>query len=76
MIYADFESNLVPGDNNTQNPSESFTNKYQKLVSCSFGYELVCVADKFGKPFKSYLGEDTVYFFINSMVEESKYSVM
>ena len=33
----------------------------------------VCVDDKFSKPFKSYLGEDTVYNFINSRIEESKY---
>ena len=29
--------------------------------------------NKFSKPFKSYLGEDAVYNFINSMVEESKF---
>ena len=27
----------------------------------------------FSKPFKSYLGKDAVYNFINSMTEESKY---
>ena len=31
------------------------------------------VDDKFSKCFKSYLGEDAVYNFINSMVVESKY---
>ena len=28
MIYADFESILVPEDNRKQNPNESYTNKY------------------------------------------------
>ena len=28
MIYADFESILVPEDNGKQNPNESYTNKY------------------------------------------------
>ena len=60
MIYADFESILVPGDNEKQNPNESHTNKYQNQVACSYGYKLVCVDDKFSKPFKSYLGENTV----------------
>ena len=32
----------------------------------------MCV-DKFSKPSKSYLGQDGVYNFINSMVKESKY---
>ena len=36
MIYADFESILVPEDNGKQNPNESYTNKYQH-VDCSYG---------------------------------------
>ena len=73
IIYADFESILVPENNGKQNPNKSYTNKYQKHSACSYGYELVCVNDKFSKPFKSYLGKDTVYNFINSMIKESKY---
>ena len=42
MIYADFESVLVPGNNVKQNPNESYTNKYRKHVPCSYGYKLVC----------------------------------
>ena len=37
MIYTDFESILVPKDNEKQNPEEPYTNKYQKQVSCSYG---------------------------------------
>ena len=50
-------------------------NKYQKHVACIYGYKLVCVDDKFSKPFRSYLGEDSVYNFINDMIEESKYCI-
>ena len=32
MIYADFESILVPEDNGKQNPKESYLNKYQKHI--------------------------------------------
>ena len=70
MIY---ESIPVPEDNGKQNPNESYTNKYQKHVACSYGYKLVCLDDKFSKSFKSYLGEDTIYNFISSIVKESKY---
>ena len=70
IIYADFESILVPEDNGKQNPEESYTNKYQKHTACSYGYELVCVDDKFSNPFKTYLGEDAAYDFINNMIEE------
>ena len=69
MIYTDFESILIPEDNEKQNLKESYTNKYQKHVACSYGYKLVCVDDKFSKPFKSYLGEDAAYNFISSLIE-------
>ena len=72
MIYADFESILVLEVNGRQNPKESYTNKYQKHVACSYGYKLVCVDDKFSKPFKTYFGKDAVYNFINIMIVESK----
>ena len=73
MIYADFESILVPEDNEKQNPDESYTKKYQKNVACSYGHKLVCVDDKFSEPFRSYLGKDAVYNFTDSMKKESKY---
>ena len=72
MIYADFESILVLKVNGRQNPKESYTNKYQKHVACSYGYKLVCVDDKFSKSFKTYFGKDAVYNFINIMIEENK----
>ena len=37
MIYAGFESILVPEDNEKQNSDDSHTNKYQKHVACSYG---------------------------------------
>ena len=74
MIYGDFEIVLVPEDNGKQNPNESYTIKYQKHVTCCYGYKWVYVDDNFSKPFKSYLGKDTVYNFIKSTIKESKYS--
>ena len=76
MIYVDFESILVPEDNGKQNPNESYTNEYQKHVTCSYGYKLVCVDHKFSKPFKSYLGKDAFYNFISSMIEKVNIVVM
>ena len=63
----------MPEDNRKQNPSQPYTNKYQKHVACSYGYKLVCVNDKFSKPFKTSLEKDTVYNFIKSMIAEGKY---
>ena len=73
IIYADFESVLVPGDNGKQNPEKSYTNKYQKHIACRYGYKLVCFDGKVGKLFKTYLGEDAVYNLINNMIEETIY---
>ena len=72
MIYADFGGILIPEDNGKQNLNESYTNKYQKDVACSYGYKLLYVDDKFRKPFKSYLCKDAVYNFISSMIEKGK----
>ena len=47
IVYADFESILVPEDNGKQNSFDSYTNKYQKQVGCSYKYKLACVDDKF-----------------------------
>ena len=73
IIYASFESLLVPENNGKRNPEEFYRKKYQKHIACIYGYKLVCVDDKFSKPFKTYLGEDSVYYFINSIMEERKY---
>ena len=39
----------MPVDNGKQNSNESYTNKYHiiKQISYSYGYELVCIDDKF-----------------------------
>ena len=60
-------------NNGKKNPEETYTSKYQKHIACSYGCKLVCVNDKLNKPFKTYLGENTVYNSINSMDEEIKY---
>ena len=70
-----FESILVPKNNEKQNPDESNTNKYQKHVAFSWGYKLACVDDNFSNSFKSYLNEFFVYNFNNKMIEEIKYCI-
>ena len=49
-IYADFESLLkrVSGSDKKNN-NTWYTEKYQKHISCSFAYKVVCVHDKFSK---------------------------
>ena len=53
IVYEYFESILVSKYSRKLNPNESYTNKYQKHVPCSYGYKLVCVYDKLSKFFKT-----------------------
>ena len=53
IIYADLESIVVSEVNGKQNLTESYTSKFQKYVACNYGHKLICVDDKFSKPFKS-----------------------
>ena len=46
MIYENFEIILVPKNNENQNPKVTYMNKYQKNVSFTYDYKLVCVDDK------------------------------
>ena len=48
-------------------------NKYQKHIASSYGHKLVCVDAKFSK---SFLVENALYNFFNSMIKESKELVM
>ena len=63
----------MPEDNGKQNSEESYKNKYQKYIACSYGYKLAFVDDKFSRLFKTYLGEDAVCNFIISMIGDNKY---
>ena len=73
MIYTDFESISVPEDNGKQNPDESYLLNIKSHAACSYACKLIWVGDKFSKSFRSYLGEDVVYDFTYSMIEERKY---
>ena len=42
----------------------NITNKYKMYSAYSYGYKLVCIGDKFSKPFKTHLGKDAVYNFV------------
>ena len=53
-------------NNGKRNSKESYTNKCQNHIACCYGYKLVCVDDKFSKPFITYLHKDAVYNFVNS----------
>ena len=57
----------------SKNQKSLIQTNIKKDVTCSYGYKLVYVDDKFSKPFLPYVGEGAVYNFNNSMAEERKY---
>jgi len=47
IVYIDFELFLKPINMCQPNPSESYTNKYQKHIPSSFNYYIKCFDDNF-----------------------------
>ena len=68
-IYADFECNLKKVRCN----KDSYTDKYQDHIPCSFAYKVVSVDNRFTKPTIIYRGENAAYEFIKAILEEYKY---
>ena len=69
-IYADFKWNgkRVRGSDRYHNTS--YAEKYQKHISCSFAYYIVCGNDKFTKPVVPYREkmQSTLKQFFKSMI--------
>ena len=63
----------MPENKRKQNPQVFFTNNCQKHIACSFGYKLVRLD---AKPFKTYLGKDTIYNFINIVSKKINIAMM
>ena len=75
VIYADFESILVPEGERSESESsadESSTTLYQTHKACSFGLKTVChYDDKYSGEYKSYIGSDAALVFLKTVLKES-----
>ena len=75
VIYADFESILVPEEKRSGSKSsedESSTTLYQTHKACSFGLKTVChYDDKYSGEYKSYIGSDAALVFLKTVLKES-----
>ncbi|CAB3982135.1 Gastrula zinc finger [Paramuricea clavata] len=74
VIYADFESILVPEEKNDKSENsedESRTNRYQTHQACSFGLKTVChYDDKYSGEYKSYVGK-AANVFLKTVLREA-----
>ena len=75
VIYADFESMLVPEERKDASKSVediSSTELYQTHKASSFGLKTVChYDDKYSGDYQSYVGEDAAYVFLKTVIRES-----
>ena len=69
-IYADFKSVLKKLQINDRGKNTSYTEKYNDHTSCSFGYKVVCIDDKFSKPAVLYRGKNAVNKFAETILKE------
>ena len=74
VIYADFEAITEKIHGCQPNDEKSFTEAYQKHTDCGYGYKLVCCYDdKYSKPLQLYRGQNSVYKFMEAMLQEVDY---
>jgi hypothetical protein len=74
VIYADFESILVPEEKKDvgKDEDESHTNRYQTHQACSFGLKTMChYDDKYSGEYKSYVGKDAAHVFLRTVIREA-----
>ena len=74
VIYADFESILVPEEKKDveKDEDQSHTNRYQTHQACSFGLKTVChYDDKYSGKYKSYVGKDAAHVFLRTVIREA-----
>ena len=45
----------------------------QDHIVCSYGYNLICVDERYSKPHKTEIGGDTIDQFLNDMIKETGY---
>ena len=64
---------LVSEHNGKQNSNESYPNKYQKSIACSFVHKLRYVDDKLSKPFKTYLTK--MHFTVSLIIWSKKINI-
>ena len=74
VIYADFEALTEKVQGCKPNNDKSYTDAYQKHTDCGYGYKVICCYDdKYSKAVEIYRGNNSVYQFMEKILEEVKY---
>ena len=69
IIYTNFKSILKPRtDNNNDDPN---TKNISYHIVSSYDYKLVCVDEQYSRPYRTYLGKDSIDKCISDKANES-----
>ncbi|XP_069103879.1 uncharacterized protein [Argopecten irradians] len=72
VLFCDFEAFVQPMDSCENDPSISSTTKTAQFEPCSFGYQRVCIDDKYTKPPAIYRGQDVTRTFLEYLLDEAE----
>ncbi|XP_033744078.1 uncharacterized protein LOC117329956 [Pecten maximus] len=70
VIYADFEAYVQPLDTCERDSNSSSTTKTARFEPCGFGYQVVCMDDKYTNSPVIYRGTDVTKTFLQRLLEE------
>ncbi|XP_033731744.1 uncharacterized protein LOC117321436 [Pecten maximus] len=70
VIYADFEAYMQPLDTCERDSNSSSTTKTARFEPCGFGYQVVCMDDKYTNSPVIYRGTDVTKTFLQRLLEE------
>ena len=74
VILSDFEAVTKKVQGCKPNYDKSYTEAYQTDEDCGYGYKVVCCYDdKYSKQIQTYQGENSVYEFMEKMLEVVEY---
>ena len=60
ITYGNFECVLTPSIDNFNFGRNT---KIKYCIVCSYEYKLICIDDRYSKPYKTYFGEDAIIIF-------------
>ncbi|XP_071177928.1 uncharacterized protein [Mytilus edulis] len=72
VIYADMETFCEPMVTEEPEDNRTSTTKLTKLIPCGYGYQVVCIDDRYTQPPKIYRGENVSEHFLHSLLDENK----
>jgi hypothetical protein len=72
VIYADFESILIPHSTCQPDPTKPSTTTIHTHKPCSYGYFIKCTFDDTLNKYVTYRGENCATHFIQSIEEDAK----